>query len=611
MATIALGFNISASATGMAQGVNAAAVELQKLGYAAKKTASDVSVLKTLSLGRAFVDGIRSIAGTFSNYASGVIQATESTSNLARELNVSYNELTAIQLAAQLSGASAETLAKAFTKAQVTITKAASGGREAVQALAEIGLSASDFQGLTSSEQFTLIANAINGITDPAQRAAAAVAIFGRSGAELLPVFRELGSNLQQSQELLAQFNGGVSAGQAEQVNAIGDAFDKVGAAINIVATQALAALQPALTQASNEFIAFLASLDIAAVAQTAATFIEAIANSLSIAYQAASALSPVFGIVGSLIEFVAKNGRGAAIGLGLVAAGLVGYRGAAALATLATTGLTAAIRGLLASTGIGLLVTLFGTLAGAAIEWGTKTQKAGDEAKKGIDGVVQSAEGGTNAAKKLGTEAAAAQQKAFLAAEEAAKKAEQQAKQAADAARREADAAIQRVTVEQQFGGDSQRYAAAQAVEAIQADILRTEQEIAAARKSGDQDALSAATKRLSQLDQALAREQDIASGARKAAAERLKLEADYAKAREAFDERRLAALSRPSTELLQLEDTRTASGYAALQRFSADQGDDPALQEYRKQLKELQKIRTELAKLDGGAATVDIIGG
>lgn len=610
MATIALGFNISASATGMAQGVNAAAVELEKLGYAAKKTAADVGVLKTLSIGRAFVDGIKTIAGTFSNYAGGVLQATESTSNLARELNVSYQELTAIQLAAQLSGVSAEQLGKAFTKAQVSITKAASGGKEAVQSLAAIGLSARDFEGLSSSQQFSLIASAINGIADPAQRAAAAVGIFGKSGAELLPVFRELGENLQTSQDLLSKFNGGVSEGQVAQVNAIGDAFDKVSAAINIVATQALAALQPALTAASEEFITFLASLDISAVAQTAASVIQGFSGALTVAYEVAKVLSPVVSLIGQVIGFIGENGKGAAIGLAAAATALGVYKVAAIASTVATIGLGTAVRAFLASTGIGLLVTVFGTVAGAALEWGITTEDAGGKARDGVAGVVQAAENGANAAKQLGTDAAAAQQKAFLAAEEAAKNAAQQAQKAADAARREADSAIQRVTVEQQFGGDSQRYAAAQAVEAIQADILRTEQEIADARRSGDQEAIDAGTKRLSQLDQALARERDVASGARKAAEQRLKLENDYAKAREAFDQRRLAALSKPSTELLQLEDTRSASGYAALQRFSQNQADDPALEEYRKQLKELQAIRKKIADAVSPSDTVDILG-
>lgn len=610
MAKLSLGFNISATATGMAQGVNAAVVELEKLGLSAKKTANDVGVLKTLSIGRAFVDGISTIANTFGNYASGVIQAVESTSNLSRELGISYNELTAIQLAAQLSGASAEELGKAFTRAQITITKAANGGKEAAQALASIGLSARDFEGLSSSEQFTLLASAISNISDPAQRAAAAVAIFGKSGAQLLPVFRELGENLATSQALLDKFNGGVSQEQVNSVNAIGDAFDQVTAAINIVATQALAALAPQLTQASNEFITFLAALDISAVAETAAAALQAVGGALQTAYSIASVLSPIAGALSKFIGFIGDNANGAAVGLALAAGALAAYQVAALASTIATTGLGVAIRSLLASTGIGALVVGLGLLAGAAVEWAISSENASGRAGKATGDVASQTQAAAGEARRLAQENAAAIADSFGAAQDEAAKAAEAAKKAADAARREADQAIQRVTVEQQFGGDSQRYAAAQAVEAIQADILRTEQEIAAARKAGDQDAINIGSRRLAQLDQALQREQDIASGARKAAEQRLKLEQDYARAREAFDERRLAALARPNTELLQLEDTRTASGYSALQRFSADQADDPALQEYRKQLVELQKIRAAINATSDNTDTVDIIG-
>lgn len=611
MATaVGLNFQITASSVGMAQGVNDAASQLSKLGTAAQKAASDLGVLRTIEIGRAFISSVQTVASSFGNYVRGIGQSVEATSNLARELGISYNELTALQLAAQLSGASTEDLARAFTKAQVTITKAANGGKEAAASLAAIGLSARDFEGLSSSDQFTLLANAINGIADPAQRAAAAVAIFGKSGAQLLPVFRELGENLQTSQALLAQFNGGVSQEQVNSVNAIGDAFDKVSAAISIVATQALAALAPQLTQASNEFIAFLAALDIAAVAETAASALKAVGSALQLAYSVASVLSPIAGVLATFIGFIGDNAKGAAAGMALAAGALVAYQVASVVATIATAGLGVAIRSLLASTGIGALVVGLGLLAGAALEWAMSSQTAAGKAGKATGDVAKQTAAATEQAKRMGQENAKAIADAYGAVGDEAGKAAEAAKRAADAARREADSAIQRVTIEQQFGGDSQRYAAAQAVEAIQADILRTQQEIDAARKAGDRDAVNAGTARLAQLDQALAREQDIASGARKAAAERLKLEQEYAKARESFDQRRLAALARPSTELLQLEDTRTASGYAALQRFSQDQSGDPALEEYRKQLKELQKIRAAIQSNEAGAETVDILG-
>lgn len=611
MATIALGFNISASATGMAQGVNAAAVELQKLGYAAKQAASDVSVLKTLSIGRAFADGIQSVYSTFSNFAQGAFTAVESTSNLSRELGISYEQLTQLQLAAGLAGVSTETLAKAFTKAQVTISKAAGGGKEAVQALSAIGLSASDFQGLSSSEQFTLIANAINGITDPAQRAAAAVAIFGRSGAELLPAFRELGDNLATSQEFLAKFGGGLTALDVKNINTLGDTFQLVGTAIELVGQKILSALAPALTDAANGIIDFLASLDVDQIASAAQQVIQGLGDAFTLVYTVASLTAPVFDVIGTAIAFLSDNAKGAAVGLGLAVVAMTAYEVYCGLAAIATAGFGKAIRAMLSGSGIGLIAVVVGVAGGALLEWAISAEQAGGKAEGAAQKSAKAAKDAAQSATAVARATTESIRGTFDAAGSGAAKAAEDAQKASDAARREADSAIQRLVTDQQFGGDSQRYAAAQAVKSIDEDIRRTEEELAAARKAGDQDAIDAATRRIALLDQAKAREQDIASGAAKAAKERLKLEADYAKVRSEFEEKRLAALAKPSTELLQLEDTRTASGYAALQRFSQDQSDDPALQEYRKQLKELVKIRQKIADVGQTAETVDILGG
>ena len=62
MANVAVGFQLTANAAGMAQGINAGVVELQKLGLAAKQTAGDVRVLTGLQLGTAFVSAVRALA---------------------------------------------------------------------------------------------------------------------------------------------------------------------------------------------------------------------------------------------------------------------------------------------------------------------------------------------------------------------------------------------------------------------------------------------------------------------------------------------------------------------------------------------------------------------
>jgi hypothetical protein len=67
-----------------------------------------------------------------------------------------------------------------------------------------------------------------------------------------------------------------------------------------------------------------------------------------------------------------------------------------------------------------------------------------------------------------------------------------------------------------------------------------------------------------------------------------------------------RLDALSQVSQQPVQATDVRTSEGVSEFLRLATGR-EDPAIAEYRKQLSELQKIKTEIGKLGG---VVDIVG-
>jgi hypothetical protein len=418
MTKIGIGFQLSASAAGMSSGINAGVVELQKLGFQAKRTADDIKVLKTLEIGRAFLNGITLVATTFQRFTSGASSAIDQTNKLSRALGISFQELQQLQLAADLSGASSEQLANAFTRAQVTITKAANGGVEATRALRSLGLSVSELAGLSSSQQFERIATAIAAIQNPAQRAAAAVAIFGRSGAQLLPTFQELGKNLKDAQGFFGGFKAQLTGQEAQRVEDINDAFTRVGAAINQITGLTLAKLQPALLRGTNAVVQFLQNLDIDRVAAQAASALDqfaraaqALAGIVSIGLQ-----RPLFA-VGAALAFINRQAIATGvIGLGkaflAAASAAAGLASSATVASVALTALKVSIRGLLSATGVGAAVVLFGLVAEAAINFATKgadsavqvdveVKKLNEAIKQGQQGFVNFGEEAARAGKK------------------------------------------------------------------------------------------------------------------------------------------------------------------------------------------------------------------
>jgi hypothetical protein len=401
MANVAVGFQLTANAAGMAQGINAGVVELQKLGLAAKQTAGDVRILTGLQLGTAFVSAVRAVASSFTSFTAGASASIDATNKLSRSLGISFGELQRLQLAADLSGASSETLANAFTRAQVTITKASKGGREATASLRALGLSVGELSSLSASQQFEAIATAITNIENPAERAAAAVSIFGRSGAQLLPTFQELAGNLQDADNFFSAFRSQLTGDDAKRVESINDAFTRTQAAVTQTAALVLSKLEPALTAGARAVQGFLQGLDISAVAASAESAIgglaraaEAVGSAFSIAYNVLAPLATaVLPVVASTLGFISGNLQGAAIGAGAAALALGAYTIATTGAAAATAALSGAITALLSRTGVGLLLVVFGSLAGAAASYafsGTDASKQVAEAVAKSTAVVE-----------------------------------------------------------------------------------------------------------------------------------------------------------------------------------------------------------------------------
>jgi hypothetical protein len=115
-------------------------------------------------------------------------------SDLSAQTGVAVSDLMVLQQAYANNGKSADSAAKDINKMQKELVKAAKDPGGANNPFAEIGLSAEELMKMNPSEQFFAIGEAIKQIQDPAKQAAASMAIFGKSGGQLLTVFK--GSSL-------------------------------------------------------------------------------------------------------------------------------------------------------------------------------------------------------------------------------------------------------------------------------------------------------------------------------------------------------------------------------------------------------------------------------
>lgn len=248
-----------------------APVELQKVADAVtrqRKSLADASAGGGAGRGGTDIAGLLGAAGISTGLltGAGVVAAlgagaraalsyADSLTKLSDRTGISAEQLQRLDAVASASGNTVDQVADAVNQFQKRLVEESDA---TTAALSSIGLSVSELRALSPDDQFFAIAKALQTIPDPAEQAATAMQIFGRSGAELLPT-------LKADIDALADSTVKMSDESVKALDDLGDAFGRVGrnaiSAIGEAAGQMLAAIQAADKQAvldsrANQFAA-------------------------------------------------------------------------------------------------------------------------------------------------------------------------------------------------------------------------------------------------------------------------------------------------------------------------------------------------------------------
>lgn len=287
------------------------------------------------------------IAGAVSNatrsfiqMAQGEAESIDKTSKLSRQLGMTYGELAGLKLAGDLAGVGMDTIGKAATKADVAFVKAANGSKLAQQALAGVGLSVDELQNKTPAERFQMMADAIAGLPSPAERARAAIGLFGKSGAELLPLFEGGAGSIKQAVDEANKFGMALTNEQGTAVENMNDAFTRAYSSIQGVVQQVTAYLAPAIQSVTDSFTSLIGGIGganigqfigdgIIAGAEFLATIADAVISGLSTVWEYVSTVgsqwSAIFDLGGRVAAFLSGVGNSLKFIFGAAILGITG----------------------------------------------------------------------------------------------------------------------------------------------------------------------------------------------------------------------------------------------------------------------------------------------
>jgi hypothetical protein len=121
------------------------------------------------------------------------IDAGDELFNLQAKTGIAASALIGIANAAKLADVDVATLGKGLTKLNVNLVKAAEGNDGLASTFKRLGVDVKDANGkvVPADQALKQIADRFADLPDGAQKAAAAVALFGKSGADLIPLLNE------------------------------------------------------------------------------------------------------------------------------------------------------------------------------------------------------------------------------------------------------------------------------------------------------------------------------------------------------------------------------------------------------------------------------------
>lgn len=562
MATaVGLNMKITADTAGVGRGVNQTERMLAGLGKSASSAAGSLRALVGIEIGTRLASAFAGAARAAVDYASRVAETVAATDDLAKRLGVGVEALQGFQVAAQLSGV--DNLEGALQKLAVVFGDAQAGSESAQKAFANIGLSVEELSALSPEDQFRAVAEAISALPGPAAQAAAAVDLFGRSGVELLPLFAE---NLAAVEERARNLGIVLSEDQVGAIAEMDDALTLVRSTFDGIIGQVTANLAPVVTSLAEEFLAFVESFNGfgggggTGIADALTSGLLDFAEYMAGIFDAAIAQFSKFGAglqtAASVFEFVANV---------FVAVG----------ESLRVVFNVFELAGNAIAVALGAFLEQIGSWVDSDLEefgrqWKENAIAAGKQNSKDLESAAFGAANAGSAAVFGGS-----------------------------ALPQAADGPTRRAVRAGRDRFDGRNDPARQAERERERAARQEERNKAAAERKAAQEEQAAANKSIETAKK-------LAEQLRKADEEIAKVEQERAKRAAEIEADRLDALSRQSNQALGVGDIRSG-GISEILRIASGR-EDPAIEEYRKQLGELRKIDNKLGELR--ADRVEILG-
>lgn len=230
---------------------------LSKAQQQAQKFADQVkSIAIGQELGRRLGQVADTVGRAFYDMTLGAIDAADHLNDLSKKTGVAVDTLGGIGFAASQAGGDLESASAAVGKLNKSLAEAASGNVQAGEAFKLLGVSVKDSLGQTRSANDVLVdlADKFEKLEDGPEKTALALRIFGKAGADIIPLLDDGGAALQRNIDYFKRYSG-VTQETADAADQFNDTLGKIKLLSGAAGTTVASTLLPSFQALADAFL--------------------------------------------------------------------------------------------------------------------------------------------------------------------------------------------------------------------------------------------------------------------------------------------------------------------------------------------------------------------
>lgn len=197
---------------------------------------------------------VAAVVTTVGRAALAAVEYGDSIGKASAKSGIGAQAFSELAAAAKMADIDLAALSTGLKKMQVGLSEAGSGSKSAQSILAALGLTFGQLQALEPDRQFEMLAERISMLKDPADRARAATELFGKAGADLLPLFEQGAEGIRKARMEAEQLGLSLSEEDVGKLQNVDDAIKRLNGSWDALALSFMTKAAPA----AASFVDFL-----------------------------------------------------------------------------------------------------------------------------------------------------------------------------------------------------------------------------------------------------------------------------------------------------------------------------------------------------------------